>query len=121
MPLLFVIRVVPWAQLVVDPLAEVPDRLGAGDNVERRGQSGAFVKVTHPELRPRKLPLDVRVVLWEGQRLSGSCSWSQAGQGRCEQPGISPAAGRALPLLTSSLAGGGRKKINKFKKNWCEM
>lgn len=83
MPLLFIVRVIPWAQLVVDPLAEVPDRLGAGDNVERRGQSGAFIKVTHPELGARKLPLDIRMVLWGGQGPSAADpepGW--AGQGR---------------------------------------
>lgn len=68
MPLLFIVRVVTWAQLVVDPLAKVPDRLGAGDNVKRRGQSGTFIEVTHPELRPRELPLDIRVVLREKGR-----------------------------------------------------
>lgn len=68
MPLLFVVRVITWAQLVVDPLAEVPDRLGTGDDVKRRGQSGTFIKVAHPELRPCELPLDIRVVLREKGR-----------------------------------------------------
>lgn len=63
MPLLFIVGVVAWAQLIVKPLAEVPDRLGTWDNVKRRGQSCTFIKVTHPELRPCKLPLNIRMVL----------------------------------------------------------
>lgn len=63
MPLLFIIRVVAWAQLLVNPLAKVPERLGTRDDVKRRGQSGTFIKVTHPELCPCKLPLYVCMVL----------------------------------------------------------
>lgn len=57
-------RLAPPAQLVVDPHQQVPDRLGAGDDIERRGQRPALVKVAHPQLGARELPLDVGVVLW---------------------------------------------------------
>lgn len=63
MPLLFIVRVIAWAQLIVNPLAKVPERLGTWDDVKRRGQSGTFIKVTHPELCPCKLPLYVCMVL----------------------------------------------------------
>lgn len=86
-PLLFIVRVVTWAQLVVDPLAEVPDRLGAGDNVKRRGQSGSFIKVTHPELRPCEFPLNVRVVLWEKGREHQQLQWGP--QSQAEEGGVS--------------------------------
>lgn len=51
------------AQLVVEPHEEVPEGLGAWDDVEWRGQRAALVKVTHPQLGACKLPLDVSVVL----------------------------------------------------------
>lgn len=57
-------RLAPPAQLVVDPHQQVPDRLGAGDDIERGGQRPALVKVAHPQLGARELPLDVGVVLW---------------------------------------------------------
>lgn len=65
---LTLVRVVPgWlaspTQLVVEPHEQVPDRLGAGDDVERRGQRAALIKVTHPQLGAGKLPLDVGVIL----------------------------------------------------------
>lgn len=56
-------RLAPSAQLVVEPHEQVPDGLGAGDDVERRRQRATLVKVTHPELGASKLPLDVSVVL----------------------------------------------------------
>lgn len=56
-------RLASRAQLVVEPHEQVPDGLGAGDDVERRRQRPALVKVTHPQLGAGKLPLDVGVVL----------------------------------------------------------
>lgn len=66
MSLLLIVRIIAWAQLIVNPLAEVPERLGTWDDVKGRRQGGPFVKVTHPELCPCKLPLYVCMVLWEG-------------------------------------------------------
>lgn len=62
------VRVVPGrlacpAQLVVEPHEQVPDGLGAWDDVEWRRQRAALVKVAHPQLGAGKLPLDVSVVL----------------------------------------------------------
>lgn len=51
------------AQLVVEPHEQVPDGFGAGDNVERRWQRPALVKVAHPQLGAGKLPLNVGMVL----------------------------------------------------------
>lgn len=56
-------RLASPAQLVVEPHEQVPDRLGAGDDVEWRGQCAALVKVTHPQLGAGKLPLDIGVIL----------------------------------------------------------
>lgn len=53
----------PLAHLPLDPTNEVPEWFGAGDDVERSRQSGPFFKVTHPQLCPGKLPLDVCVIL----------------------------------------------------------
>lgn len=66
-------RVVPRrltspAQLVVEPHEQVPEGLGAGDDVEGRRQRAALVKVTHPQLGAGKLPLDVSVVLQDIER-----------------------------------------------------
>jgi len=80
MSLLFIVRVIAWAQLIVNPLAEVPERLGTRDDVKGRRQGCPFIKVTHPELCPCKLPLDVCVVLWEKKRastVSGRLYWSK--------------------------------------------
>lgn len=51
------------AQLVVEPHEEVPEGLGAWNDVERRWQRAALVKVTHPQLGACKLPLNVSMVL----------------------------------------------------------
>lgn len=64
-------RLAPPAQLVVEPHQQVPDGLGAGDDVEGRGQRPALVKVAHPQLGARELPLDVGVVLWRKKTLVG--------------------------------------------------
>lgn len=61
-------RLASLAQLVVEPHEQVPDGLGAGDDVERRRQSAALVKVTHPQLGAGKLPLDVGVILRDTKR-----------------------------------------------------
>ncbi len=58
-------RLASPAQLVVEPHEQVPDGLGAWDDVERRRQRAALVKVTHPQLGASKLPFDVSVVLQE--------------------------------------------------------
>lgn len=65
-------RVVPGrlaspAELVVEPHEQVPDGLGAGDDVERRRQRPALVEVTHPQLGAGELPLDVGVILDDGK------------------------------------------------------
>lgn len=62
------VRVVPgWlaspAQLVVEPHEQVPDGLGAWDDVEGRRQRAALVKIAHPQLGAGKLPLNVSVIL----------------------------------------------------------
>lgn len=51
------------AQLVVEPHEQVPEGLGAWNDVERRRQRAALVKVTHPQLGACKLPLNVSMVL----------------------------------------------------------
>lgn len=56
-------RLTPPAQLVVEPHQQVPDGLGAGDDVEGGRQRPALIKVAHPQLGARKFPLDVGVVL----------------------------------------------------------
>lgn len=56
-------RLAPPAQLVVEPHQQVPDGLGAGDDVERGRQRPALVEVAHPQLGASELPLDVGVVL----------------------------------------------------------
>lgn len=56
-------RLAPPAQLVVEPHQQVPDGLGAGDDVERGRQRPALVEVAHPQLGAGELPLDVGVVL----------------------------------------------------------
>lgn len=56
-------RLASPAELVVEPHEQVPDGLGARDDVERRRQRAPLVKVTHPQLGAGKLPLDVGVVL----------------------------------------------------------
>lgn len=66
-------RLSPPAQLVVEPHQQVPDGLGAGDDVERGRQRPALVEVAHPQLGASELPLDVGVVLrwWRGEREDG--------------------------------------------------
>lgn len=59
-------RLASPTQLVVEPLEQVPERLGAGDDVEWRWERAALIKVTHPQLCSGKLPLDVCMVL-EGE------------------------------------------------------
>lgn len=76
------------AQVCPYPLDQVPQGLGAGDDVEGRGQGAAFLKVAHPELRPRELPLDVRVVLRRG-----------TGQLRTGLPGNTPLTPGERPLI----------------------
>lgn len=71
------VRVLPGqlaspAQLVVEPHEQVPDGLGARDDVERRRQRAALVKVTHPQLGAGELPLDVGVVLQDEK--TAACS-----------------------------------------------
>lgn len=61
-------RLAPPAQLVVEPHEQVPEGLGAGDDVEGWRQRAALVKVTHPQLGAGKLPLDVGVVLQDIKR-----------------------------------------------------
>lgn len=56
-------RLAPPAQLVVEPHQQVPDGLGAGDDVERGRQRPTLVEVAHPQLGASELPLDVGVVL----------------------------------------------------------
>lgn len=56
-------RLAPLAQLVVEPHEQVPDGLGARDDVERRRQRPALVEIAHPQLGAGELPLDVGVVL----------------------------------------------------------
>lgn len=51
------------AQFVVKPPKQVPEGLGTGDDVERRRECAALVKVAHPQFGAGKLPLDVCVVL----------------------------------------------------------
>jgi len=41
----------------------VEDGLGTDDEVERRRQCRTVVEVTHPQLRPRELPLSISVIL----------------------------------------------------------
>lgn len=67
------VRVLPGrlaspAQLVVEPHEQVPDGLGTRDDVERRRQRSALVKVTHPQLGAGELPLDVGVVLQDRKK-----------------------------------------------------
>lgn len=67
------VRVLPGrlaspAQLVVEPHEQVPDGLGTRDDVERRRQRAALVKVTHPQLGAGELPLDVGVVLQDRKK-----------------------------------------------------
>lgn len=61
-------RLASPAQLVVEPHEQVPDGLGAGDDVERRWQRPALVKVTHPQLGAGKLPLDVGMILEDDEQ-----------------------------------------------------
>ena len=56
------------AEGVAECLKEVDDRLGADDDVERCRQGGTLVKIAHPQLGPRKLPLHVRVILNKKRR-----------------------------------------------------
>ena len=65
-------RLASPAQLVVEPHEQVPDGLGARDDVERRRQRAALVKVTHPQLGAGELPLDVGVVLQD--KKTAACS-----------------------------------------------
>lgn len=53
----------PLAHLPLDPAHEIPEWFGAGDDVERGWQSASFLKVTHPQLCPGKLPLNVCMIL----------------------------------------------------------
>lgn len=64
-------RLASPAQLVVEPHEQVPDGLGARDDVERRRQRPALVKVTHPQLGASELPLDVGVVLEDDREGDG--------------------------------------------------
>lgn len=56
-------RLAPPAQLVVEPHQQVPDGLGAGNDVEGGRQRPTLIKVAHPQLGARELPLNVSVVL----------------------------------------------------------
>lgn len=47
----------------MEPHQQVPEGLWAGDDVERRRQRAALIKVTHPQLGAGKLPLNVSMVL----------------------------------------------------------
>lgn len=58
-------RLASPAQLIVEPHEQVPDGLGAGNDVEWRWKRAALVKVTHPEFGTSKLPLNVSMVLWD--------------------------------------------------------
>lgn len=53
----------PLAHLPLDPAHEVPEWFGARDDVEGGRQCGPFFKVTHPQLCPGKLPLNVCMIL----------------------------------------------------------
>lgn len=58
-------------QPTVQPYAQVPHGLGAGDDVEGWGQRAPLVEVAHPQLGPGELPLDVSVVLWHNTGQTG--------------------------------------------------
>lgn len=45
------------------PQQEGNDRLGAGYEVEGHGQRATVLKVREPQLRPGKLPLNIRIIL----------------------------------------------------------
>lgn len=51
------------AELSLDPLEDVQNRLGRRDDVERRWTRAALFEVADPQLRPGKLPLDVGAFL----------------------------------------------------------
>lgn len=53
----------PLAHLSLDPAHKVPERFGTGNDVEWCWERGPFFKVTHPQLRPSELPLDICMVL----------------------------------------------------------
>lgn len=57
------------AELSLDPLEDVQDRLGRRDDVERRWTRAALLEVADPQLRPGKLPLDVGAFLKENLAL----------------------------------------------------
>lgn len=60
------------AQLIVEPHEQVPEGLGAGDDVEGWRQRAALVEVAHPQLSAGELPLDVSVVLRDIKRQRGT-------------------------------------------------
>lgn len=61
-------RLASPAELVVEPHEQVPDGLGARDDVEWRRQRASLVKVTHPQFGAGKLPFNVSVVLQERKK-----------------------------------------------------
>lgn len=73
----------PPVQLAVEPHEQVPDGLGAGDDVEGGRQRPALVEVAHPQLGAGELPLDVGVVLQE-VTTSVSCQTSVWVKGQTE-------------------------------------
>ncbi len=58
----------PAAHLVDDPLEEVVDALGRGDDVERRRHGPSLLEVGYPQLGAGELPLDVGLLLRGGGR-----------------------------------------------------
>lgn len=55
--------VCPLAHLPLNPTQQVPEGFRTGDDVEWCRQRGPFFKVTHPQLGPGELPLNVGVIL----------------------------------------------------------
>lgn len=51
------------AQVCPNPFDQVPERLGAWDDIEGSRQGTAFFKITHPKLCSSKFPFYVCMVL----------------------------------------------------------
>jgi len=71
---LFLCRPGLAAQPVVDPLDQVPNALGRGNDVEGRRHRASLLEVADPQFAPRVLPLRVRPFLHRTQNIREICT-----------------------------------------------
>ena len=54
--------------IMFEPQDEIDKRLRTGYDVKRSRESSTILKITHPQLGPRKLPLLIRLALYKDKK-----------------------------------------------------